>query len=151
MIFIVHLRQGQLYSMNTVRSEFKPRILLTCYNITRSLLPPVLYQPPVAHFLLHVSIDRPQRQRILMCHCNERILHQHNSPNVAGSRCTLSIKVSDDGSSANTKACPVETMRWSRTRIAPTRRFMQFDLWDASEANVFKTDVLATWIRRKAR
>lgn len=32
---------------------------------------------------------------------------------------------------------PVEMMRLLRTRTAPTRRFMQFDLWEASEARVW--------------
>jgi hypothetical protein len=31
---------------------------------------------------------------------------------------------------------PVETMRFSRTRTAPTRRFMQFDRCEASDASV---------------
>jgi len=31
---------------------------------------------------------------------------------------------------------PVESIRFSRTKIAPTRRFMQFERRDAREANV---------------
>lgn len=32
---------------------------------------------------------------------------------------------------------PVESIRFSRTKIAPTRRFMQFERRDAREANVY--------------
>ena len=57
-------------------------------------------------------------------------------------RCPIIAEVDDENLNGKISTSfdefthPVETMRLSRTMTAPTRRFMQFERWEASEARV---------------
>ena len=111
----------------------------TCYSKGRnpSQLVPFLLQ--VMHFLLRVGKDILEtRLAVWSSHCNG-CNHLHcSSLDREVCRCIYDSwsLLSEGGIRLARFPYPVASIRFSRTKIAPTRRFMQFERRDAREARV---------------